>query len=79
MNRLASSRVMPLAAFTFRRNTVSNVLTSSCKVDGCDGEHYALELCSIHYRRQYRGGPLDPDLVHSGATHRTNVTPWRYV
>lgn len=50
-----------------------------CSVPGCDEEHHAKGLCNTHYLRSHRGQPLDPAAVHSAATHRTRVTPWRYV
>lgn len=51
----------------------------ACEVESCDEDHHALGLCLTHYLRQHRGQPLEPDLVHSGATHRTHVSPWRFV
>jgi hypothetical protein len=59
-----------------------------CGLEGCDREHYARDLCYAHYRRWQRFGdpkpdvPLAPGRGHAPvevATHRTRVTPWRYV
>lgn len=34
---------------------------STCSVTGCDREHYAKRLCSLHYNRMARRGTVDDD------------------
>lgn len=53
----------------------------TCDVDGCDGLHYGRGFCSKHYHRFLRSGQLLPlrERPTERRTHRTRVTPWRYV
>lgn len=33
-----------------------------CSVDGCDRRFYARGLCQMHYKRVWRGSPLNPEM-----------------
>jgi hypothetical protein len=61
------------------RSTPAAPIVRGCRVPSCDDRHWAKGMCRTHYMRAYRGTPLEPESIHSGATHKTRVSPWRFV
>ncbi len=61
------------------RPAYRRVLPVCCTVDGCDLETVARELCQRHYMRWWRYGDPTHVIERPVATHRTRVTPRRYV